>query len=86
MLLAKQAMPIGIRTFETATREADMNAETTFKATPRERIVDPEVLRGSPIETTPPLEPGDWLEGGRAFDESVLAEVPYALDAYMSRQ
>lgn len=32
------------------------------------------------------LEGGDALEAYRAFDDGALAEVPHALEAYMSRQ
>lgn len=32
------------------------------------------------------LEGGDALEAYRAFDDGVLAEVPHALEAYMSQQ
>jgi hypothetical protein len=32
------------------------------------------------------LEQGDALEAYRAFDEGVLAEVPHALEAYISHQ
>lgn len=32
------------------------------------------------------LEGGDALEAYRAFDDGALAEVPHALEAYLSRQ
>ena len=32
------------------------------------------------------LEGGDALEAYRAFDEGALAEVPHALEAYLSQQ
>jgi len=66
--------------------EIDMNAGNELNSTRGQGIVEPAFFPGTESAAIPTLEPDELLEGGRAFDESLLAEVPYALEAYMSRQ
>ena len=63
-----------------------MNAEHEANAMHRRTTSDPGVFPEFISESIPTLDPDVSMEADRAFDEQLLAEVPYALDAWMSRQ
>lgn len=63
-----------------------MNAGHQPNATIHESMSESGMFPESVSETVPTLDPDVSMEADRAFDEQLLAEVPYALEAWMSRQ
>ena len=55
-------------------------SDSTVPAGPTEFEAFPDMISAA----TPMIERGDALEIYRAYDDGVLAEVPHALEAYMS--
>ena len=63
-----------------------MNSGTETRRLPFEGTPESEILAEVAPAAVPTLEPDDGFDAHRAHDVGLLAEVPYALDAYISRQ
>lgn len=63
-----------------------MNSGHEPNPTSREGMTEPGIFPELVSEAIPTLDPDVSIEADRAFDEQLLAEVPYALEAWMSRQ
>ena len=63
-----------------------MISETEAIRPIHEASPETELLPSNALPVVPTLEPNEVLDAHHAFDDGVLAEVPYALDAYINHQ